>query len=856
MNDAGGDPVLPGTGLQSLDDVLGGIRAGDNVVWQVDTIGDYVPFVRAFTRGVVTRGNPLIYFSFGHHASLLPDGVDAHVVVLDPAAGFEGFLAQVFGVIEQFGRGACYVFDCLSYLAGDWCSDVMLGNFFSVTCPYLFDFDTATYFALIRNVHSPQVINAITGTAQVVIDVHEREGRVFIQPVKVHGRSSPTMYTLHEWGAGDEFIPVTASTVIAGIMTRVVLPRFDVARPAQDAWVATLASARDATGDPSMQVRLLKMLVAREGPMFDLARRYVNVDALLAISRRMIGTGLVGGKSVGMILARAILEHDAPGVAALLEPHDSFFVGSDVYYTFLVQNGCWWGRKRATTLSTFVDDVEPTRLRILEGKFPRDILDQFSAMLEYFGQSPVIVRSSSLLEDAYGNAFAGKYASIFCPNQGTPEQRLENFLGAVKEIYASTLSTEALAYRKARGLLDKDEQMALLVQRVSGDVHGGHMFFPQAAGVGYSFNPFPWDASVDPAAGLLRLVAGLGTRAVDRKDDHARLVALNVPADNVVKDLADVARYSQQRIDVLDLGGNRFDSPRIHKILPSILDTAPAHLFFTETGTGATPVTFDGLLRETRFPGTMRTILATLEAAYENPVDIEFTVNVPAGGEPVINMLQCRPLQVAHDSMSMTTPGVIPEGTPVIETSGPVIGRSVVTILDAIIYIDPAGYSALREQDRHAVARLVGRINKHPSLRGKQVLLAGPGRWGTSTPSLGVPVSFSEINGMRAICEIAEMHGGLVPDVSLGTHFFNDLVESDMLYFAINPGKPGHALDKARLVQDSALLDWFPDAAPLAAAVHVVLPASGTSLAMHFDVTTQRGAVVARDEPINRHSVT
>ena len=162
-----------------------------------------------------------------------------------------------------------------------------------------------------------------------------------------------------------------------------------------------------------------------------------------------------------MLLARAILKkHDRKWVNKL-EPHDSFFIGSDVFYTYLIQNNCWWIRRKLNDPeSGFVLDEE-AKNRMLTGKFPKDIEDQFMKMLEYFGQSPIIVRSSSLLEDAYGNAFSGKYESVFCANQGTPQERLENFLNAIRRVYTSTLSKEALEYRAHWGLLDRDEQMAI-----------------------------------------------------------------------------------------------------------------------------------------------------------------------------------------------------------------------------------------------------------------------------------------------------------------------------------------------------------------------------------------------------------
>ena len=183
-------------------------------------------------------------------------------------------------------------------------------------------------------------------------------------------------------------------------------------------------------------------------------------------------------------------------------------------------------------------------------------MDQFRAMLDYFGESPYIVRSSSLLEDTYGNAFAGKYESVFCVNRGTRKQRLEALLDCVRKVYASAMSEKALRYRVDRGLLDQDEQMALLVMRVSGS-QCGDRFFPHLAGVGFSFNPYVWHKDIDPHAGVVRLVFGLGTRAVDRSDDdYTRLVALNAPTRRPESNFDEVCEYSQHRVDYLDLTAN------------------------------------------------------------------------------------------------------------------------------------------------------------------------------------------------------------------------------------------------------------------------------------------------------------
>ncbi|MFA5314061.1 MAG: PEP/pyruvate-binding domain-containing protein, partial [Methanomassiliicoccales archaeon] len=289
------------------------------------------------------------------------------------------------------------------------------------------------------------------------------------------------------------------------------------------------------------------------------------------------------------------------------------------------------------------------------------IEDQFVKMLEYYGQSPIIVRSSSLLEDAYGNAFSGKYESVFCANQGTPQERLENFLNAVRKVYASTLSVEALAYRAHWGLLDRDEQMAILVQRVSGSVYEDQ-YFPQIAGVGVSYNPYVWSSEIDPEAGMIRLVFGLGTRAVDRvDDDYTRIVALNAPLRRPEARSDDVRKYSQKKGDIIDLASDRLTT-RSFKEVVEYLPDFPLDIFASRDldlerrirDAGREDVfswmlTFEKLLSQGSFVKDMREMLQTLEDAYEHPVDIEFTANFSDLDNYRINLLQCRPFQAKGD---------------------------------------------------------------------------------------------------------------------------------------------------------------------------------------------------------------
>lgn len=863
----------PGTGMPRLDEVLDGLRLGDNVVWQVDTVEEYAPFVDAFRASSLAAGRTLVYFRFARHAELIPPGCGAQVHVLNPEVGFETFTAEIRRVIGQAGPGAYYVFDSLSDLAADWYSDLMLGNFFMVTCPYLYELDTVTYFALLRDRHSFDSVAAIRDTTQLLVDVFRHEGELYVHPLKVDGRHSPTMYLPHAWRGGT-FLPVTESALLAGVLAQSTGRRVDPAARGLDMWERAVREAREVfdgvergqrTADEGAAQfrRLLRMLVSRDDRVLALAERWLDLPDLLAIRKRLLGTGLVGGKSVGMLLSRAILAKSGPGWAARLEPHDSFFIGSDVFYSYLVRNGCWKARVAQRNPEGFLEGAAEARERVLAGTFPAFVREPFVAMLEYFGQSPIIVRSSSFLEDGFGNAFTGKYDSVFCPNQGSPEDRLAAFLDAVRTVYASTMSEEALLYRAHRGLLDRDEQMALLVQRVSGAVHG-HLFYPQVAGVALSYNPYVWSERIDPQAGVVRLVFGLGTRAVDRSDDdYTRVVALNDPSRRPDAGGENVLDHAQRRVDVIDLAANRMDSLHIDEVVRTSPDL-PVETFATRRDrllgrSGESPaaaswvLTFDRLLSETPLVPDMREMLATLHAAYAYPVDVEFTANLISDGRWRINPVQCRPLQVKEGGVHTPPPPGLDPSQVVLSSSGPVIGQSSVSSIDRLILVEPDAYAALPVSRRYEVARAIGRIAHVASFGPPPVLmLAGPGRWGTSTPQLGVPVSFAEIDTVSVLCEVVAMGGGVVPDVSLGTHFFNDLVEANMLYLALFPGRPGHAMNAGALSPaPNRLAALLPDDADLAEVIRVVdFPlADGRTLCVNADSPRQRAVCYLSPAP-------
>jgi len=799
------------TGLQGLDEILNGLRLGDNVVWQVDEIEDYRHFVTPFVKNAIEEGRRIVYMRFADHDPLLEPSEHVTIYPLDARTGFESFTTEVYNIATTEGRGVFYVFDCLSFLQSAWATDLMTGNFFVVMCPYLFELDTIAYFSIMRHSHSFKTVARIRETTQLLLEVYSPGGDYCVHPLKVWNRYSPTMFFPH-LEEGKEFTPIINSVDATQLFSDI--SRRDAQSPRRylDYWDRLFMKAEDLSRRPckpeerqEMIDELCRIMIGKENRMLTLARKIFTLEDLLNIKARVIGTGFVGGKTVGMLLARKILELDTRlPWQNYLEHHDSFYVGSDIFYTYIVQNGLWQLRMEQKTKEGYFDVAAPLREKMLSGAFPYEIKEQFQQLIEYFGQSPIIIRSSSLLEDAFGNAFAGKYDSVFSVNQGTPEERYARFVESVRTIFASTMNEDALTYRLQRGLDQQDEQMALLVQRVSGS-YRKHYFFPDLAGVGISYNNFVWKEGMDPKAGMLRLVAGLGTRAVNRvENDYPRTVALDNPQYRPHADLDEARRFSQHYLDVLNIETNEMETisllEKAHEDLNIKLDllgvkdqeTTQRMRALGHSDREAWILTFDNLLSRTSLTGVMHRMLKKLEEIYDYPVETEFTVNFTQQNNVYkINLLQCRPVQTKGQVQRVAIPTDLEQDNIFIFLEGHFMGGSVVQNIERIIFVDPSAYVELPLSDKYSVARLIGRLNKLVKNRDTTpTMLLGPGRWGTTTPSLGVPVRFSEINNMSFLGEIAYTDGNLMPELSFGTHFFQDLVETNIFYLALFPENP------------------------------------------------------------------
>ena len=556
-------------------------------------------------------------------------------------------------------------------------------------------------------------------------------------------------------------------------------------------------------------VVLIKAMISDQLSFVRVAREYFTIADLKAIRAHRIGRGKIGGKAAGMLLAYKILQREAGkrgiDVERSITIPDSWYLGSDVFYDFHANNSLFrFMNQKYKRHEQMIADYPQAYNAYLNSRLPDYVQGQLAALLEEVGTAPLIVRSSSLLEDNLDTSFAGKYDSFFLPNQGTPEENLRALMNAIIRVYASVIRPEALIYRERMGLTDYDERMAVLIQKVEGERYGRY-FFPAFAGVGFSHNPYRWSKRIRREEGLLRIVTGLGTRAVDRVGrDYPRMVALSHPELRPERGAGMLRRYSQHYIDVIDLEENEVRTLPIREVL-DINYPALGAIISVDRGGYVQPlnsrplslepdqmiVTFDPLLAHEEFVSLMRDVLGILEEAYQRPVDIEFAGEVLATHpRPRVRLalLQCRSLTRLQDGQAHEIPTDVPQED-ILFTANEQVPHGCVSGIRYIIYVDPRTYARIPEpHTRIQIGRVIGRLNQ--VLGEETFILMGPGRWGTSNIQLGVKVTYADIYNTRVLIEVAHADGGSIPEVSYGTHFFQDLVEANIYPLPLYPDDP------------------------------------------------------------------
>ncbi len=824
-------------GIEEMDEALDNIRLGDNVVFRVSDLSQFRYFCEPYIKQAIKDKRNIIYLRFASHEPLVEDCPQVKKINVTLSHRFENFSVDIHNIIEKEGKDAFYVFDCLSELQTAWATDLMMGNFFRVTCPFLFILDTVAYFPIIRGKHSVQAINKILSTTQLFLDVYSDNRNTYVRPEKVWNRNLDTMFLPHTYDPSNgQFRPILDGVISSRFYQTLAKAQRSAQEQYSDSWDRFFNRVK-ILNENGIEItdycsRMCDIMMTRDDRMRQMVKKHFTPEDYFEVRDHMIGTGMIGGKACGMLLARAIIRNKEPDIDEILEPHDSFYVGSDLYYTYIVDNNLWDMRIKQRTKEGYFELASEFAEKINAGSFSDAMRDQFLRIIEYYGQDPYIIRSSSILEDGFGNAFAGKYESVFCVNRGSIEERLDEFEKAIKTVYASSMSLSALDYRKRRGLDERDEQMALLIQRVSGSYYGSN-YMPCAAGVGYSYSPYRIMKDSDPCAGMLRLVMGLGTSAVDRTEgSYPRIVNLDMPQKTSYSSSADKHRFSQGKAEVIDMNEKMLKKLPLEKMesdIPSYLERIllehdyDAESRLREMGQRREVrfISCKGLVENNTLMEQMRRMLACIQEEYEYPVDTEFTINISQSKEYSVDLLQCRPLQVLKTAGGTVIPDNIDENSILLESRGSSMGMCRTTSIDIIVYVDAVKYYSMPYKEKDLVAKLIGKINWHYRDLNKHMMLIVPGRVGTTSPELGVPTAFSDISAYEIICETEENRAGYNPELSYGSHIFQDLVEARILYTAVFNNEKTIHFEPERLSSSRDIVSEFDQSPALEGIVHV-----------------------------------
>ncbi len=573
-------------------------------------------------------------------------------------------------------------------------------------------------------------------------------------------------------------------------------------------------------------VSLIRRFLTDQLEYIDIAKNFCSITDFHDLLQNIIfpseSHGRLGGKSAGIFLAKKIVEKvdDPDGFLKNIKLPKTWYITSDGLMAFLNYNNLEDIIEQKYKQMDEIRQEYPHVIQAFKNShFPADVMNGLSSALDDFGDNPIIVRSSSLLEDRLGSAFAGKYKSLFLANQGTKKERLEALLDAIAEVYASTFSPDPIGYRMERQLLDYNEEMGILLQEVVGKKVGNY-FFPAFAGVAFTNNEFRWSPRINRQDGLVRLVTGLGTRAVDRiGDDYSILIAPGQPDLRVNLTYQDVVSYAPKKIDVINLETNTFETILIRDLIKVAKNSYPMlnevfsiieenHIrqpfgLGIDTDKNDIVVTFENLISKTNYIKQINFLLKHLSEKLQTPVDLEFACDGNS-----LYILQCRPQSSAVEGISANIPSNIPPER-MIFSANKYISNGKVNDIVYIVYVDPDQYAKQESLDSLLdIGKAVSKLNK--ILPKKTFILMGPGRWGSRDDiRLGVKATYSDINNTAVLIEIAKKKGNYLPELSFGTHFFQDLVESAIRYLPLYPDDEGIVFNHDFLFNSENILDRF-----------------------------------------------
>jgi hypothetical protein len=569
-------------------------------------------------------------------------------------------------------------------------------------------------------------------------------------------------------------------------------------------------------------------------PAFD--RDFLKSESSLSC----IGGGAIGGKAQGLLLARDVLSAEL-GAQEKAEIEVRIprlgVIATDMFDAFMSRNDLF-----AVADSDLPDDRMAHAFQ--QADLPAEMLGDLRALTDVV-HTPLAVRSSSLLEDALHQPFAGVYETKMTPNnQPDGTTRFQRLVEAVKFVYASTYFKAAKDYRRGTRGSGGDEKMAVVIQEVLGQRHDVR-FYPELSGVGRSFNFYPV-GKAQREDGVVLLALGLGKTVVDGGVTYAYSPA-RPKAPPPFASPRDVVANTQKTFWAVNMGKPPTHDPiaEAEYLVSADLVAAEyddtlrqlASTYLAESDRLVPGVGLDGprvldfapLLVLESYPvnRVLRSLLGAFREAVGHEVEIEFAMTFPRdrGAVPQLGFLQVRPM-VVSDQIVDLDPAEL-DSPAVLLASDQVMGNGIVDDIRDVVYVKPQTF-----ETRHtkAIVSQIDKLNTELLAEDRPYLLIGFGRWGSADPWLGIPVKWGQICGARAIVEATRPE--LWVDASQGSHFFHNITSVQVSYFAVShEARPG--------------IDWkWLDERPAAAETeHLRLVRTEDPLLVKVDGRTGRGGV-------------
>ncbi|MCJ7801706.1 MAG: PEP/pyruvate-binding domain-containing protein, partial [Candidatus Marinimicrobia bacterium] len=518
-----------------------------------------------------------------------------------------------------------------------------------------------------------------------------------------------------------------------------------------------------------------------------------NFDEYLIFSR--IGEGSIGGKARGLAFIDSMIKHNR-----ILDKFDNVIItiprtvvlGTDVFDEFIDKNKLY-----KIALSDASD--EEILKHFIRAELPVRIQKDLSVFISVIN-TPITIRSSSLLEDSLYQPFAGIYSTYMIPNIKSDEKLcLQQLCNAIKSVYASTFFKDGKAYLEAISNIIDEEKMGIVLQETCGTKYGNR-FYPTISGVARSLNFYP----IHPEKtedGIANIALGLGKYIVDGgvnlsfspkypkkvmqlsspemalKDTQKQFFALNLDQDSYTPSIDD-------GINILKLRINEAEKDNSIKHVVSTYDFENNILRDGVNYDGKNLITFSNILNHNVFPlaEILHDILDISQKEMNDPVEIEFAVNLntPKGQPKIFNFLQIRPIVENKETININIEKIPFDKT--IIYSDTALGNGIIDNVYDFIYVKPESFNPAENPN---IALKIGNINELLIKEKRKYVLVGPGRWGSNDPCLGIPVKWSQISGAKVMIESGLENYRIDP--SQGTHFFQNLTSFRVGYFTINP---------------------------------------------------------------------